>query len=94
MMLNLREKFFNGEICRFMYFSYWNQIKQNNLDLSLHFNILVVLNKLPCNACFISKPAYVTFPLLQWQPYGISCGENLIKECEEEAGIPQSISHK
>ncbi|XP_060177175.1 nudix hydrolase 20, chloroplastic-like [Lycium barbarum] len=27
-------------------------------------------------------------------PHGISCGENLIKECEEEAGIPRSISHK
>ncbi|XP_037495118.1 nudix hydrolase 20, chloroplastic [Jatropha curcas] len=27
-------------------------------------------------------------------PHGISCGENIIKECEEEAGIPLSISHK
>ncbi|KAG8635793.1 nudix hydrolase 20, chloroplastic [Manihot esculenta] len=27
-------------------------------------------------------------------PYGISCGENVMKECEEEAGIPQSISHQ
>ncbi|KAK4345871.1 hypothetical protein RND71_036047 [Anisodus tanguticus] len=27
-------------------------------------------------------------------PHGISCGENLIKECKEEAGIPRSISHK
>ncbi|XP_015080781.1 nudix hydrolase 20, chloroplastic-like [Solanum pennellii] len=26
-------------------------------------------------------------------PHDISCGENLIKECEEEAGIPRSISH-
>ncbi|KAK6941562.1 NUDIX hydrolase domain [Dillenia turbinata] len=25
-------------------------------------------------------------------PHGIACGENLLKECEEEAGIPQSIS--
>lgn len=25
-------------------------------------------------------------------PYGISCGENLVKECEEEAGIPRLIS--
>ncbi|KAF0913476.1 hypothetical protein E2562_022368 [Oryza meyeriana var. granulata] len=25
-------------------------------------------------------------------PYGISCEENAIKECEEEAGIPRSIS--
>ncbi|XP_038698447.1 nudix hydrolase 20, chloroplastic-like [Tripterygium wilfordii] len=25
-------------------------------------------------------------------PYGIACGENLVKECEEEAGIPRSIS--
>lgn len=25
-------------------------------------------------------------------PYGISCKENIIKECEEEAGIPRSIS--
>nr|XP_023916737.1 nudix hydrolase 20, chloroplastic-like [Quercus suber]POF25545.1 nudix hydrolase 20, chloroplastic [Quercus suber] len=25
-------------------------------------------------------------------PYGIACGENLVKECEEEAGIPKSIS--
>ncbi|KAJ0985603.1 hypothetical protein J5N97_003959 [Dioscorea zingiberensis] len=25
-------------------------------------------------------------------PHGISCKENLIKECEEEAGIPRSIS--
>ncbi|KAG8367397.1 hypothetical protein BUALT_Bualt16G0067700 [Buddleja alternifolia] len=25
-------------------------------------------------------------------PYGISCGENIVKECEEEAGIPRSIS--
>ncbi|PHT53606.1 Nudix hydrolase 20, chloroplastic [Capsicum baccatum] len=27
-------------------------------------------------------------------PHDISCGENLIKECEEEAGIPRSISLK
>ncbi|XP_025012478.1 nudix hydrolase 20, chloroplastic isoform X2 [Ricinus communis] len=27
-------------------------------------------------------------------PHGISCEENVIKECEEEAGIPRSISHK
>ncbi|GMH20526.1 hypothetical protein Nepgr_022367 [Nepenthes gracilis] len=25
-------------------------------------------------------------------PHGVSCGENLIKECEEEAGVPKSIS--
>ncbi|CAN6217300.1 unnamed protein product [Urochloa humidicola] len=25
-------------------------------------------------------------------PYGISCKENIIKECEEEAGMPRSIS--
>ncbi|RCV11323.1 hypothetical protein SETIT_2G176300v2 [Setaria italica] len=27
-------------------------------------------------------------------PYGISCKENIIKECEEEAGIPRSVSTK
>ncbi|KAL2929282.1 Nudix hydrolase 20 chloroplastic [Bienertia sinuspersici] len=27
-------------------------------------------------------------------PHGIPCGENMIKECEEEAGIPISISKK
>lgn len=27
-------------------------------------------------------------------PHGIACGENLMKECEEEAGIPRSISSK
>ncbi|PIN04160.1 Thiamine pyrophosphokinase [Handroanthus impetiginosus] len=27
-------------------------------------------------------------------PHGISCGENLVKECEEEAGIPRSISSR
>ncbi|KAJ4823645.1 Nudix hydrolase 20, chloroplastic [Turnera subulata] len=27
-------------------------------------------------------------------PHGISSGENIIKECEEEAGIPESLSHK
>ncbi|KAK9269088.1 hypothetical protein L1049_000856 [Liquidambar formosana] len=27
-------------------------------------------------------------------PHGIACGENLMKECEEEAGIPRSISNK
>ncbi|CAN0900797.1 Nudix hydrolase 20, chloroplastic [Linum grandiflorum] len=27
-------------------------------------------------------------------PHGMSCQENVIKECEEEAGIPQSISSK
>ncbi|CAI0629013.1 unnamed protein product [Linum tenue] len=27
-------------------------------------------------------------------PHGISCQENVVKECEEEAGIPQSISVK
>ncbi|CAK9329529.1 unnamed protein product [Citrullus colocynthis] len=26
-------------------------------------------------------------------PQGISCGENLMKECEEEAGIPRTISN-
>ncbi|PON44426.1 Dihydroneopterin triphosphate diphosphatase [Trema orientale] len=25
-------------------------------------------------------------------PHGIACGENMVKECEEEAGIPRSIS--
>ncbi|XP_072992589.1 nudix hydrolase 20, chloroplastic-like isoform X2 [Typha latifolia] len=27
-------------------------------------------------------------------PHGITCKENLIKECEEEAGIPRSVSNK
>ncbi|KAF5748616.1 nudix hydrolase 20 chloroplastic-like [Tripterygium wilfordii] len=27
-------------------------------------------------------------------PHGIACGENLLKECEEEAGIPRSISRR
>ncbi|KAL7134741.1 hypothetical protein ABFS83_11G045900 [Erythranthe nasuta] len=27
-------------------------------------------------------------------PHGISCGENLVKECKEEAGIPRSLSSK
>uniref|UniRef100_A0A2N9H2L6 DUF4743 domain-containing protein n=1 Tax=Fagus sylvatica TaxID=28930 RepID=A0A2N9H2L6_FAGSY len=27
-------------------------------------------------------------------PHGIACGENLVKECEEEAGIPRSISNE
>ncbi|KAK0571802.1 hypothetical protein LWI29_021820 [Acer saccharum] len=27
-------------------------------------------------------------------PHGIACGENLIKECEEEAGIPRSLSSR
>ncbi|KAI3771548.1 hypothetical protein L6452_02713 [Arctium lappa] len=27
-------------------------------------------------------------------PHGISCGENLVKECQEEAGIPNSISSR
>ncbi|OMO80799.1 hypothetical protein CCACVL1_12746 [Corchorus capsularis] len=26
------------------------------------------------------------------KPHGIACGENVIKECEEEAGIPRSLS--
>ncbi|KAH9800476.1 Nudix hydrolase 20 [Citrus sinensis] len=27
-------------------------------------------------------------------PHGIACGENIIKECQEEAGIPRSISNR
>ncbi|KAG2718558.1 hypothetical protein I3760_03G225600 [Carya illinoinensis] len=27
-------------------------------------------------------------------PHGIACGENLVKECEEEAGIPRSIANE
>ncbi|KAK8286374.1 hypothetical protein V6Z11_D08G286100 [Gossypium hirsutum] len=27
-------------------------------------------------------------------PHGIACGENLIKECEEEAGIPRTLSSR
>ncbi|XWS26895.1 hypothetical protein CRYUN_Cryun26dG0069500 [Craigia yunnanensis] len=27
-------------------------------------------------------------------PHGIACGENLMKECEEEAGIPRSLSSR
>ncbi|KAI9191116.1 hypothetical protein LWI28_003851 [Acer negundo] len=27
-------------------------------------------------------------------PHGIACGEHLIKECEEEAGIPRSLSSR
>ncbi|CAI0629012.1 unnamed protein product [Linum tenue] len=34
------------------------------------------------------------FSWWQFQPHGISCQENVVKECEEEAGIPQSISVK
>ncbi|PON73351.1 NUDIX hydrolase domain-like [Parasponia andersonii] len=30
--------------------------------------------------------------MLKSQPYGITCGENMVKECKEEAGIPGSIS--
>jgi len=32
--------------------------------------------------------------LLLLQPHGIDCQENVVKECEEEAGIPRSISIK
>ncbi|KAM4125257.1 hypothetical protein ACB094_01G295300 [Castanea mollissima] len=31
-------------------------------------------------------------PYFGIKPYGIACGENIVKECEEEAGIPKSIS--
>ncbi|CAL5080892.1 unnamed protein product [Urochloa decumbens] len=31
-------------------------------------------------------------PYFGIKPYGISCKENIIKECEEEAGIPRSMS--
>ncbi|KAK6945012.1 hypothetical protein RJ641_026114 [Dillenia turbinata] len=35
----------------------------------------------------------LTILLLEdWSPHGVACGENLLKECEEEAGIPKSIS--
>ncbi|KAE9464435.1 hypothetical protein C3L33_03662, partial [Rhododendron williamsianum] len=27
-------------------------------------------------------------------PHGIACGDNIVKECEEEAGIPSSISNE
>ncbi|GLT71820.1 hypothetical protein SLA2020_438130 [Shorea laevis] len=27
-------------------------------------------------------------------PHGIACGENLVKECEEEAGIPRSVANE
>ncbi|KAH9762073.1 Nudix hydrolase 20 [Citrus sinensis] len=33
-------------------------------------------------------------PYFGIKPHGIACGENIIKECEEEAGIPRSISNR
>lgn len=56
------------------------------------------------NILWYSSPFYVNM-IISWlilcsfmrfwlQPHDISCGENLIKECEEEAGIPRSISLK
>ncbi|EYU23043.1 hypothetical protein ABFS82_11G047300 [Erythranthe guttata] len=33
-------------------------------------------------------------PYFGIKPHGISCGENLVKECKEEAGIPRSLSSK
>ncbi|CAN1331260.1 Nudix hydrolase 20, chloroplastic [Linum perenne] len=33
-------------------------------------------------------------PYFGIKPHGMSCQENVIKECEEEAGIPESISSK
>ncbi|KAL5572706.1 hypothetical protein UlMin_022303 [Ulmus minor] len=44
------------------------------------------------------SPAKQTYPGMLDQlvagglPHGISCGENIVKECEEEAGIPRSIA--
>ncbi|RWW17604.1 hypothetical protein GW17_00018456 [Ensete ventricosum] len=32
-------------------------------------------------------------PYFGIKPYGISCKDNLLKECEEEAGIPRSVSN-
>ncbi|CAI0625933.1 unnamed protein product [Linum tenue] len=45
------------------------------------------------------KPTYpgcwiILLPEDWFAPHGISCQENVVKECEEEAGIPQSISVK
>jgi 8-oxo-dGTP pyrophosphatase MutT (NUDIX family) len=31
-------------------------------------------------------------PLLALQPYGLSCAENVAKECWEEAGVPQELA--
>ncbi|KAH7844753.1 hypothetical protein Vadar_031314 [Vaccinium darrowii] len=34
-----------------------------------------------------------TYPgMLDHLPHGIACGDNIVKECQEEAGIPRSIS--
>ncbi|KAG2718561.1 hypothetical protein I3760_03G225600 [Carya illinoinensis] len=33
-------------------------------------------------------------PQRKSHPHGIACGENLVKECEEEAGIPRSIANE
>ncbi|KAF4349531.1 hypothetical protein F8388_025895 [Cannabis sativa] len=34
------------------------------------------------------------FNMVKCQPHGIACGENVVKECQEEAGIPKSISSR
>ncbi|XP_050373696.1 nudix hydrolase 20, chloroplastic-like isoform X2 [Argentina anserina] len=50
----------------------------------------------PVTAAF-GAPAYFSLeraaaPYFGIKPHGVACGDNVVKECEEEAGIPSSIS--
>ncbi|KAF3329034.1 nudix hydrolase 20 [Carex littledalei] len=41
---------------------------------------------------FLSISKLTRIVARHYSPHGISCKKNIIKECEEEAGIPASIS--
>ncbi|KAG6411209.1 hypothetical protein SASPL_129287 [Salvia splendens] len=53
---------------------------------------LFVQNSLVISKSFLPLLIEITYACAQ--PHGISCTENVVKECKEEAGIPRSISSK
>ncbi|RVW47552.1 Nudix hydrolase 20, chloroplastic [Vitis vinifera] len=52
--------------------------------------------KIPGGHCraahFLAGPLFFHYAGYQKLPHGIACMENVMKECEEEAGIPRSMS--
>ncbi|KAK9211434.1 hypothetical protein WN943_000810 [Citrus x changshan-huyou] len=60
---------------------------QNSRKKARHYPMVVCHSDLAL--CFASR-----IRGKRQKPHGIACGENIIKECEEEAGIPRSISNR
>ncbi|KAF8413753.1 hypothetical protein HHK36_001746 [Tetracentron sinense] len=75
----------NGDDDRNYMFDLWIEefyLHHMEMDQSLFFHIIIV---------FAMTEVYTYGVGSSERPHGITCKENLLKECEEEAGIPRQI---